>query len=108
MIEDRILTRTTKRWCEETRTWRTEYERVEVQIRWPGEAKEYGYPWQLESRHHSNGNYTCNGSPGGCERGRFGQCEYCDRKSEAIRESSVWASQRDQDKMDAIAESRKS
>jgi hypothetical protein len=85
MIEDRILTRKVEKWCGETKTWRTEYERVEVQIRWPGDDESYRLSWKLEHRNPVPSYYTCNGSPNGCERGRFGQCEYCDRKLEAYR-----------------------
>ncbi len=102
MIEDRILIRQVERWCDETKTWRTEYQRAEVQIRWPSNDPEYGRSWQLESRDHSPSYYTCNGSLNGCERGRFGQCVYCDRKTDAIRDCL------EQSKYDAIAESRKS
>ncbi len=88
MIEDRFLTRTVKFWCEESKTWRTETERMAVQIRWmAGESDRKGTRWQLEPLRSADetvmdGCYSCNGSPRGCERGRFGQCTYCDSQYE--------------------------
>jgi len=82
MIEDRILVRAVESWSDESQSWRTDYERVEVQIRWPGNSESFGNCWQLERRRQSPNYYTCNGSPGGCEGGRFGHCEYCSREKE--------------------------
>lgn len=32
----------------------------------------------------TNGPYTCNGSPRGCEGERFGGCRYCDERRAAL------------------------
>jgi hypothetical protein len=82
MIEDRILTRTVQMWCEESKQWITETERLSVQVRWPANAVIIsGGSWKLESRSFGlfEGSYTCNGSPKGCESVRFGGCEYHNR-----------------------------
>ena len=35
--------------------------------------------------------YTCNGSPSGCERERFGGCAYCDNLTQKIADAIVAA-----------------
>lgn len=80
MIEDRILTRKLCV-CGPDGKWVTTTEKVAVQIRWPCNVGDAG-SWALESRQcgKPTGSYTCNGSPNGCEGGRFGGCEHCGQK----------------------------